>query len=170
MFSHFQQSRASSRITVTWEDKHHNSKHPPTSPQLILMSMRSYGTEYSFSQLGSAVPAVSPPSFLHTPSLLTGRVVWEAEKALTLCKHHYGNNWNISVLSTLFAAQMQKAVPYELLWRKLTLSLPKPVQNNNNSIWRMVTCMNKKEDACLLHMWEPGMVLSAVGTVINAAA
>jgi len=36
--------------------------------------------EYPFDQLGSAVPAVSPPNFLCTPSLLTGRVVQEAKR------------------------------------------------------------------------------------------
>ena len=49
--------------------------------------MMSYGMEYPFGQLGSAVPAASPPSFLCTPSLLAGGVVRETEKALTLCKH-----------------------------------------------------------------------------------
>ncbi|KAK4829699.1 hypothetical protein QYF61_006074 [Mycteria americana] len=39
---------------------------------LYTLSMTSYGVEYPFGQLGSAVPAVSPPSFLCTPSLLTG--------------------------------------------------------------------------------------------------
>jgi len=39
-------------------------------PQLLLLSMMSYGVQYAFGQLGSAVPTVSPPSFLCTPSLL----------------------------------------------------------------------------------------------------
>ena len=33
-------------------------------PQLYVLSMTSYGMEYPFGQLGSAVPAVSPPIFL----------------------------------------------------------------------------------------------------------
>ncbi|KAK4821599.1 LOW QUALITY PROTEIN: hypothetical protein QYF61_025176 [Mycteria americana] len=37
---------------------------------LYMLSMTSYGMEYPFGQLGSAVPAVSPPSFLCSPSLL----------------------------------------------------------------------------------------------------
>ena len=60
---------------------------PGQLPPVYILGMTSYGLEYPFGQLGSAVPAVSPPSFLCTPSLLTGRAVWEAEKALTLCKH-----------------------------------------------------------------------------------
>lgn len=36
--------------------------------------------------LGSALSAVSPPSFFCNSSLLTGGVVQEAQKALTLCK------------------------------------------------------------------------------------
>ena len=46
----------------------------PTSP-VCLFSMTSYGMEYPFGQFGPAVPAVSPPSFLCTPSLLVGRAV-----------------------------------------------------------------------------------------------
>ena len=42
---------------------------------------------HPFGQLRSAVPAVSPPTFLCTHSLLAGRAVWEAENVLTLCKH-----------------------------------------------------------------------------------
>ncbi|KAK4823300.1 hypothetical protein QYF61_000513 [Mycteria americana] len=42
--------------------------------QLYMLSMMSYGVEYPFGQLGSAVPAVSPPNSLCTPSLLAGIV------------------------------------------------------------------------------------------------
>jgi len=43
-----------------------------------------YGMEYPFGQLGSAVPAVSPPDFLCTPSLLV--VGWgEEQKGPWLC-------------------------------------------------------------------------------------
>ena len=44
-------------------------------PQLYMLSMMSYGMEYPFGQLGSAVPAASPPNFLGTPSLLAAGVV-----------------------------------------------------------------------------------------------
>jgi len=47
--------------------------------------MMSYGVRYAFGQLGSAVPAVSPPNFLHIPSLNAGRAEWEEEKPLALC-------------------------------------------------------------------------------------
>jgi len=80
-FSHFQESRAPSHIVVTWEDKCHHSKCVPLffCSQILLLSMMSYGmgypfagmygTGYPFGQLG---PAVSLPSPLCTPSLLTG--------------------------------------------------------------------------------------------------
>lgn len=51
-----------------------------------MLSMRPYNMEYPFSQMGSAVPAVSSPIFLLTPSPLTDRVGWEAEKTLAQCK------------------------------------------------------------------------------------
>ncbi|KAF1507314.1 Collagen type IV alpha-3-binding protein, partial [Megadyptes antipodes antipodes] len=60
VFSHLQESRAPSCIRVTWEDKHRDSKCsplPPSSLSFLLLSMMSYGVEYPFGQLGSAVPA-----------------------------------------------------------------------------------------------------------------
>ena len=56
-------------------------------PPLYMLSMTSYGMEYPSGQLGSAVPAVSPPNSLCTPSVLAGGAVSEAEETLTLCKH-----------------------------------------------------------------------------------
>ena len=56
---------------------------PPSQlPPVYILGMMSYGTEYPFGQFGSAVLAVSPPSFLGPSSLLAG---WarEAEKSLT---------------------------------------------------------------------------------------
>ena len=90
VFSHLQESSAPSHLSITWEDKHHHSKHPPASfffPQLYMLNMMSYGLEYPLGQLGSAVPAVSPPNSLCPPSLLTGGVGEEAEKPLALCEH-----------------------------------------------------------------------------------
>jgi len=37
--------------------------------------MMPYGMDYPFGQLGSAVPDVSPPSLLFTPSLFAGGAV-----------------------------------------------------------------------------------------------
>ncbi|KAK4831745.1 hypothetical protein QYF61_018943 [Mycteria americana] len=42
--------------------------------ELYMLSMMLYGVGYPCGQLGSAVPVVSPPSFLCTPSLLAGGV------------------------------------------------------------------------------------------------
>ena len=41
-------------------------------PLVYILGMTSYGMEYSFGQLGSAVLAVSPPNFLCPSSLLAG--------------------------------------------------------------------------------------------------
>jgi len=89
VFSHLQESRAPSRVTVTWEDKCHHSDRPPPSfffSPLCMLSMTSYGMESPFGQWGSAVLAVSPPIFFCTPSLLAGGVLGRADKTLTLCK------------------------------------------------------------------------------------
>ncbi|GAB0188317.1 hypothetical protein GRJ2_001297000 [Grus japonensis] len=62
-------------------DEQHNCSPPKANAQLVpelpcllanppsyVLSMTSYGTEYPFGQFGSAVLAVSPPSFLGTPA------------------------------------------------------------------------------------------------------
>lgn len=54
------------------------------SPQLYKLTP--YTLWYPSGHLWSAVGAVSPPSFLGTPSLLTGGVGWGGEKALRLCE------------------------------------------------------------------------------------
>jgi len=84
MFSHHQESRAPSHVMGTWEDKCHHSGRPPipSCPQLY-MSVTPRGLGYPLGRCGSAVPAVSPPSFLCPPSLLVGRPAREAEQSLT---------------------------------------------------------------------------------------
>ena len=47
-----------------------------------MLNTTSYGMEFPFGQLGSAVPAVSPPNFPCTISVLAGGAVWEARKTL----------------------------------------------------------------------------------------
>lgn len=60
---------------------------PRSFSQLLLLSRISCGVEYPFGQRGAAVPAVSPPVFLHTPSPLTRVAEWEKEESAMLCKH-----------------------------------------------------------------------------------
>ncbi|GAB0184698.1 zinc finger protein 804B [Grus japonensis] len=55
-------------------DNHINS-YDHAHKQLYMLGMTSYGMEYPCGQLGSAVPAVSPPNSLCTPSPLAGGVV-----------------------------------------------------------------------------------------------
>ncbi|OWK64311.1 hypothetical protein RLOC_00013619 [Lonchura striata] len=52
--------------------------------QIYILNMVLYGMECPFGQLGSAVPAVSPPSSLCIPSPLAGGAVGEPEKVLAL--------------------------------------------------------------------------------------
>lgn len=58
----------------------------PSLPQLLLLSVTSYGMDYPFGQLGSALLAAYPSKSLCTPSLLAVRAAYEAGKTLTLCK------------------------------------------------------------------------------------
>jgi len=66
----FLERRASVCVMFSLEDKHHYHKHCPFSssfPQLLMLSMRSYGMGYLFGQMGSPVLAVSIPN---SPRLL----------------------------------------------------------------------------------------------------
>ena len=118
VFSHLQESRAPSRVTVTWEDKHHHSERPPipsSSPSFLLLSMTSYGMGYPFGQLGSAVPAVSPPNLLPTPSLLTGRAEQQKEKASMLRRHCSATAKTRGCCQHCSGQQIQNTGPYGLL-------------------------------------------------------
>lgn len=83
------------------------------SPALIAVRL-SYDVRYSFVPLGSALPDVSSPSSLCTPSLFSGGVVWGAEKSLTV-QVLVSNDLNIPLLSTLFWSQIQHIASYQLL-------------------------------------------------------
>lgn len=84
------------------------------------------GMEYPFGQAGSDVLAVSPRRSCCNPSLLTSRVVWEAEKSLALCKHCSASTKNISVLSTVFTDPKQTNTP--------TVNNSIPVKNSTTDI------------------------------------
>ena len=77
MFSHLQGSRAPSHTMAAGEDKPITLNYPTAFffPQLYALSMKPYGLEYPFGQMGPAVLAVPPPSSLCTPSPLAGGVV-----------------------------------------------------------------------------------------------
>lgn len=52
---------------------------PGELPLVLWVNMLTYGMEYPCGQLGSAVLILLTPSFLHSPSSLTGRAVREGE-------------------------------------------------------------------------------------------
>lgn len=71
-------------------NKSHLGSRPPLllSPPRFLLLSTFYGTEQPFGHFGSAVPTLSPPKLLATPSLLTGQGGKEKKyKALALCKY-----------------------------------------------------------------------------------
>lgn len=75
VFSHPQERRAPSHITLTWEHKCHNPEYVKCDAICSRLSLE------------SAALALSPPKFLCTPNLLPGCVGWGAEKAFTLRNH-----------------------------------------------------------------------------------
>jgi len=52
----------------------------PLFPELLLLSTTSYGMEYPFGHLASAVLDVSPPILLATPGTLAVGAEWEKRK------------------------------------------------------------------------------------------
>ena len=76
-----------------------------------MLSMMSYGLEHPLGQLGSAVPAVSPPQLLVPPQPPRWWGGVRSKKGLDSVQALLSNSENIPVLSTLFAAQIQNIAP-----------------------------------------------------------
>lgn len=107
-FSRIRKPELIACIRTTWEYKHHNCECPllPSPfPELLLLSMTSYGVIYPFGQLRSVLPAVSPLSLLLTLSLLSEGLEWD--KKTTLYKR-LSNSQNTVVLSRQFESEIQK--------------------------------------------------------------
>lgn len=66
-------TRALSHIVVTWQNKSHHFKTCPfpSFSGITWLNMMPYDIECPFGDFGSAVPAVTLPTFMCTPSLLT---------------------------------------------------------------------------------------------------
>ena len=131
MFSYHQESSAPLHLMVSWGDKCRNSEVARSSffPHLFWLSTTLYDVGYPFGQLGSAVPALSRPSFLCTLSLLARGVAWETQKSLMLHKHCSARLKHPCVISTVLVINPKHStVASQLLWRKCILSQPKSVQ------------------------------------------
>ena len=79
VFSHLQESRAPSRVTVTWEDKRHHAQCPPPSfffPQLIYWAWRHMVWNSPLASLGQLSWLCPLPA-----SCASGRA-WNAKKSL----------------------------------------------------------------------------------------
>ena len=124
VFCCLQESRAPSRAMVTWEDKcHHLNVLPlPSSSPALYAEHDVIQCGMSLWSVGVSCPRGGPSSLLVPPPAcsLVGR--GEGQKKPQLCvnrtqqqlKHPCINHTDIT--------------PYRLLWRKLTLSRPKPAQ------------------------------------------
>lgn len=90
--------RLPSCVTVPWEEKWH---HITVSFLLYVLSMMSYGLEHPLGHLGSSAPAVSPPKFLCTHTLLVlpakpSRPLTQVLEAPDLTRAWGGSDWLIS--------------------------------------------------------------------------
>lgn len=87
-----------------------------------MLSMSPCGAEYPLGQLGSAVLAVSSPSFQHSQPLCSWEY-WEAEKTFTVCKPCSERAKPSLYYQHCF---QHKSKTHWLLWRKWTPPQPKP--------------------------------------------
>ena len=79
-------------------------------PQLLLLSTTSYGMEHPSAHLGSAVLAVSPPSSLCTPSLLTSGAVWGAKQPWCCTSTAQQELKQPCVLSIVFSRNLRHSI------------------------------------------------------------
>lgn len=116
--------RCSSRLMVSWEYKGHHPRCAPlfpSFPQFYCWAWCLWGGT-SLWAVWASCPGCDPPSSWCTPSLVAGRAAWEANKSLSLCKSCSA----ATKTSPLLSSKIQTKVSHNSLWRKLTLSQPKP--------------------------------------------
>lgn len=98
---------------------------------------------------------VSSPKLYCSPSLLAGRVARDVEKSFTLCKYCSTMNKNISGLAPLFSLNIQNTVWYKLLWRKLTVSQPKPQQTLKSNVVGEIKLKYSSSSSSTRHLFVP---------------
>lgn len=123
--------------------------HPPF-PELLLLSMMSYGIEYPFIQFGSAVLAMLLPSLLSIPSLPTGGRGRVGKKKPWSCASAAQQLAKLWCVVNAFSAQIQSTAPYGLLWSKLTPSQPEFVGYTSGKccselIWHQCLCSSAEQ-------------------------
>lgn len=125
MFSHSQESRASAQISDMGRQMPKLLTFPPSLffPQILLLSMMSYGVEYPLGQLGLAGLALSPSQSLAHPQPPLWQSSIKTRKGLAV-EAQFGNRWNIPVLSSTVSATNPKL---STVWTKFNPE-PKPVQ------------------------------------------
>ena len=114
MFIHLQESRAPSRVTVTWGEKRHDSEHPPfLLPPALYAEHVVIRCGIPLWSHGVSCPGCVPSRLLVAPqpSLCWGRV--RSRKGLDAGQALLSNNKNIPVLSGLFSAQIQNTASYQ---------------------------------------------------------
>lgn len=117
--------------TITWEDKHCNSKHPSPlfffNPSFYCWPLNIW-CGISLLSVWVAALVLFPLKFLCIPRLLLSRTVWEIEISLFLCNHYSSGNWNIGLLSAvLYILVINPEHHTSYCEENLTQFQPKPV-------------------------------------------
>lgn len=122
--------------------------------------------EYLSNQFRSAFSAVYPHRFFATPA---GGTVRKRKKSWCGVEQ-LSNDQNFGELSTLVRSQNQNLQPCRMLWRKLTLPQPPPVQQfitwkSMKEMWEFLLvcvfsiinwlCVSTNMLFCLLKSWRP---------------
>lgn len=133
-FIHLQESRVPSQNMVTWGDKGHHILFLLLSPALYV---ELYVMGYPFGQSGSAIPAMSPPILLCTPT--SSLVVWhEKQKRPLLCVIAAQQKLKHVLISNTACSTNPKHYPMLTTVKKI-ISIPaktsKLVKRDTKSIW-----------------------------------
>lgn len=123
MFSHLQESRPPSHVTVSWNDKRHHSWHPPLPSSSSFMCWPWCHMEWdiprvTWGQLSCPCPL---SQLLVHPQPTRWWVGWDAEKALMLCKH-CSATVRTSLCYQHCLSSNPKLCPYQLLGKKKTIN------------------------------------------------
>jgi len=109
MFSCFQESRASARLTAAWEDKHNNYGHSPSLlffPELFCVDYDIIWHGICLPSVGASCPGCVPSQTLVHPGLLArrrgGRGRVGGKESLDAVQTMSSNSQNIYVLSAVF--------------------------------------------------------------------
>lgn len=142
VFSHPQESQAPSCVTATWENNANILFWMPVF--LLLLFLPALYAEHDAKWCGISIwlVGVSCSSCLPSQVLVHPQpTCWwvRSSNSIGTVQAPLSNNENIPVSATPFSGQIKNVTPYQLLWSKWTLSLPKPMLQHKIEITSLLS-------------------------------